>query len=149
MYDVERTPLGMMVIYEAETGQRHERWPVDAVGMLKCGEFVASPPEGVKQKKAEPAEEAPKAPPAPAGVQPSENAQFLRDRRTDDEGYPQGYGHDQDGAYVTLSAPDGTPIKSEAPSGKWHGEAAAKAAAWKHWEAQVPTAPQGASGAGG
>lgn len=42
----ERTPRGKWVIYDAETGERLERWPVDAKDMLATDEFVAEPPEG-------------------------------------------------------------------------------------------------------
>jgi hypothetical protein len=36
----ERSPSGQWVVYERATGQRMERWPVDARGMLERGEVV-------------------------------------------------------------------------------------------------------------
>ena len=124
----ESTREGMVIIYEVATGKQRTRWPVDAQAMVRCGEFSYTPPEsGEAVAEVEP--------PVPAGVRTSETARFPKDRRTDDDGYPEGYGHEKGGAYVELTAPDGTPIASEAPSGKWHGDDAAKAAAWKHWEA--------------
>ena len=122
-----------MIVYEVATGRSVDRWPIDAHAMVKCGEFsyTAPDPDAVEAE----AETQPE-PPVPDGVQTSDTARFPRDRRTDDEGYPEGYGHEKTGAYVELTAPDGTPVPSDSPSGKWHGDDAAKAAAWKHWEAQ-------------
>lgn len=42
----ERTKEGKVVIYDASTGQRLERWPVDARAMVASGEFVEFPPSG-------------------------------------------------------------------------------------------------------
>jgi hypothetical protein len=39
----DRTKDGMVVLYHAETGTRIERYPVDARGMIACGEYVEYP----------------------------------------------------------------------------------------------------------
>lgn len=42
----ERTPGGLWVIYRGADGQRMERWPIDARGMLATGGYTADPPNG-------------------------------------------------------------------------------------------------------
>lgn len=44
----QRTPEGKWRIYDRETGQHLDRWPVDARGMLSGGKYVAEPPEGAE-----------------------------------------------------------------------------------------------------
>lgn len=48
------------------------------------------------------------------------------------DGWPDGYSFERTGAYLAVFDPDGQPVKSETPSGKWLGEDAAQEAAWKH-----------------
>lgn len=36
----------MVTIYHAKTGAAIERWPVDARGMVECGEYTLTPPSG-------------------------------------------------------------------------------------------------------
>lgn len=43
--EMARTKYGKRVIYHSETGQRIERWPVDARAMVECGEYTATPPD--------------------------------------------------------------------------------------------------------
>lgn len=40
----ERTPEGKAVLYEASTGRRFERWPVDARDLLATGGYTTDPP---------------------------------------------------------------------------------------------------------
>lgn len=42
----ERTPEGKWVIYARATGDRFERWSVDARAMLATGEYTADPSTG-------------------------------------------------------------------------------------------------------
>lgn len=43
----QRTPEGKWAIYHGTTGQRIDRWPVDAKAMIATGEYTGTPPEGV------------------------------------------------------------------------------------------------------
>jgi hypothetical protein len=36
------------VLWEVATGRQVTRWPVDARGMLACGEYTTTPPDGVQ-----------------------------------------------------------------------------------------------------
>lgn len=47
---VERTPHGKIVLFKVSTGKRIERWPVDARGMLECGEFRLDATEAVGEQ---------------------------------------------------------------------------------------------------
>lgn len=49
MFFPERTPLGQVIVYERETGTKVVRWPVDAVGMVKSGEYSTIPPGGPEE----------------------------------------------------------------------------------------------------
>ena len=51
---VEKTAQGKVAIYNVETGERVERWPVDARGMIASGEFSATPVELKKGKTDDP-----------------------------------------------------------------------------------------------
>lgn len=42
----ERTPEGMWVLYQATTGTRVLRWPVDGRGLLETGAYTADPTNG-------------------------------------------------------------------------------------------------------
>ena len=42
----ERTPEGMWVLYQATTGTRVLRWPVDGRGLLATGAYTADPTNG-------------------------------------------------------------------------------------------------------
>lgn len=48
----ERTPEGKWVLYHGTTGQRIERWPVDARGMLVSGDYLAAPAPAVAEEVA-------------------------------------------------------------------------------------------------
>jgi hypothetical protein len=48
------------------------------------------------------------------------------------DGWPDGYTFKKRGAYVAVSDPDGNPVLSLTPSGKFKGEDAAQEAAWLH-----------------
>lgn len=41
-----RTPEGKWVLYDVSTGERMERWPVDARGMIESGGYTADAPHG-------------------------------------------------------------------------------------------------------
>ena len=41
----QRTPEGKWVVFDRATGQRLERWPVDARAMLASGDFTATTPD--------------------------------------------------------------------------------------------------------
>lgn len=64
------------------------------------------------------------------------------------DGWPDGYSWESDGAYYAVRDPDGEPVESDAPSGKWHGENAAQEAAWDHeaGEAEDGEADEGDTG---
>lgn len=47
-----KTKRGMWVLYHGQTGQRIERWPVDARGMIECGEYTTTPPEDAEPVEA-------------------------------------------------------------------------------------------------
>lgn len=51
---VEKTAQGKVAIYNVETGDRVERWPVDARGMIASGEFSPTPVELKKGKTDDP-----------------------------------------------------------------------------------------------
>lgn len=40
----DRTPEGKVVLYSVATGERLERWPVDARGMLGTGDYTMKEP---------------------------------------------------------------------------------------------------------
>jgi len=46
---VEKTAQGRWVLYDTKTGERIERWPVDARGMLDAGTHTITPPDNAKQ----------------------------------------------------------------------------------------------------
>jgi hypothetical protein len=48
------------------------------------------------------------------------------------DGWPDGYSFKKAGAYVAVFDPDGDPVRSGSPSGKFRGEDAAQEAAWNH-----------------
>jgi hypothetical protein len=43
-----RTPEGKIVLFHGETGERFERWPVDAREMLACGAYTTDDPTGTE-----------------------------------------------------------------------------------------------------
>lgn len=54
------------------------------------------------------------------------------DEDDDGDGWPAEYSYEKTGGYVAVWAPDGEPVLSDTPSGKFKGENAAQEAAWKH-----------------
>lgn len=48
------------------------------------------------------------------------------------DGWPDGYTWERAGAYYAVRDPDGEPVPSDTPSGKWNGQDAAQEAAWRH-----------------
>lgn len=66
-----------VTIYHAVTGEAVERWPVDARGMVECGEYSLTPPErqeaaaeAQEEASADPGEEPQVAPGTPQRVHP-------------------------------------------------------------------------------
>lgn len=51
-------------------------------------------------------------------------------------GWPEGYAWSKRGRWVAVTAPDGSAVESERPSGKWAGEDEASDAAWQHARAE-------------
>lgn len=41
---MQKTDSGKVIVYSVETGEPCERWPVDARGMVECGEYSYSLP---------------------------------------------------------------------------------------------------------
>ncbi len=60
-----RTPEGKVVLVNCATGQRVERWPVDARGMIASGDFTADTHEAASAQAATVGSPAPITPAAP------------------------------------------------------------------------------------
>jgi len=148
----QRTPEGKWAIYHAVTGQRIDRWPVDARGMLATGEYTATPPAGTPGL--------PPVSPTERGIIERPDAVIPIDKRgtgpqqlvhhrvlePDNQGpaptaepprnvgdeFPAGYAATQQGRFVELRGPDGEMVRSATPSGKHDGMGAARVAAWAH-----------------
>jgi hypothetical protein len=43
-----KTAEGKWVLFDLETGEQREFWPIDARALLKAGSHAADPPEGVE-----------------------------------------------------------------------------------------------------
>lgn len=133
----ERTPRGKWVIYRADTGERLERWPVDARGMLETDEFTAEAPGGGEDTPAPAAEPEPEPGPEPEdegedtedepviGIE-AERASRLReqwDKATQPADYIERYGEDTDAGQLARRILDAEEAAKGAATQNVAGEA--------------------------
>lgn len=62
-----RTREGKVVLYDRATGQRLERWPVDARDMVRSGDYTTDAPDGISA-------ETPAVPVTPSPALPHEHS---------------------------------------------------------------------------
>jgi hypothetical protein len=98
-----KTPDGKAVLFHRSTGERFERWPVDAREMWATGQYAAEPPDGSVGGSV--STDTP--PPAPAAETPQLPKEIA-------PGVPAVYTHARDAAPVTqFQVPTGrTPKKA-------------------------------------
>lgn len=127
-----RTSEGKLVLFDVETGQRGEFWPIDAKALIEQGSHSASAPEGADATPPVMPPERVGVPAAPSATQYAASSGKVA-RPTDPEALPPGYEAEHAGAgYYVLTAPGAAVV--EGPSkGKFQGKDGAADGAWAHY----------------